>query len=180
MEGMLMSQWIIDPDHSVVAFAIRHMMIAFVRGQFNKVTGTIRFDPEDITRSSVEMEIEVASLTTGIKKRDEHLLSADFFEAEKYPKINFRSTKIEKTGTNSGKVTGDVTIHGITRPVTLEVNFFGPVKSPFGETSMGLTAMTVLNREAFGIMWNEPIEKGGLMVGRDVELTIDIEADLAE
>ncbi|MEW6117085.1 MAG: YceI family protein [Nitrospirota bacterium] len=175
-----MSKWMIDPDHSVAAFAIRHMMIAFVRGQFNKITGTIQFDPEDITRSSVEMEIDVASLTSGIKKRDEHLLSADFFEVEKYPKITFKSMGIEKTGTNSGKVTGDLTIHGVTRSVTLEVSFFGPVKSPFGETSMGFSAATSLNREGFGIMWNEPMEKGGLMIGRDVEITVDIEADLAE
>src|SRR3989304_1932456 len=138
-----MSKWKIDPDHSVAAFSVRHLMIANVRGQFNNITGIIHFDPSALSASSVEAEIDVSGLTTGIKKRDEHLMSPDFFDAGKYPKILFKSTKVEPAGGNRGKITGDLTIHGITRPVTLEVEFSGPVKSPIGgEISIGFVGKT--------------------------------------
>lgn len=176
-----MAKWIIDPDHSVAAFAIKHMMIANVRGQFNDITGKVYFEPADIAHSSVELEVGVASVNTGIKKRDEHLLSSDFFDAAKYPKITFRSTAVEVSGANRAIVTGDLTIHGITRTAGLSVEYAGPVKDPLGDgKSMGFSASTIINREDYGMTWNEPMEKGGLMLGREAELTIDIEADLAE
>src|SRR3990172_2258057 len=125
-----MSNWNIDPDHSVAAFAIRHMMISNVRGQFNSITGTINFDPANPGSATVKAVIAVSSLATGIRKRDEHLLSPDFFEVEKYPEIHFRSTGVEATGGNKGRVRGDLTIHGVTRPVVLEVEYSGPVKGP--------------------------------------------------
>ncbi|MEW6109418.1 MAG: YceI family protein [Nitrospirota bacterium] len=173
-----MSKWSIDPDHSTAAFAIRHMMIANVRGQFNKITGAIDFAPEDIEKSTVEVAIDVASLVSGVSKRDDHLRSPDFFDASGYPDIKFRSTKIEKTGDSRCRVSGDLTIHGVTHPVSMEVEFTGPVKSPFGETSMGFSAALTINREDFGITWNQPMENGGFMVGKEVRISLDIEADL--
>ncbi|TAL23174.1 MAG: polyisoprenoid-binding protein [Nitrospirae bacterium] len=174
-----MARYTIDPDHSVAAFSVRHLAIANIRGQFNKLSGVINFDRDNIFRSSVEAEIDAAGITTGVKKRDAHLLSPDFFDVEKYPKITFKSTKIEVTGDNQGKVTGDLTIHGITRSVTMDVKYSGPVKSPLGgEISLGFTATTSINREDFGMTWNVPLDNGGIMVDKDVQITIDIEADL--
>jgi polyisoprenoid-binding protein YceI len=175
-----MPKWIIDPDHSVGAFEIGHLMVANVHGQMNMVSGTIHLDPLDIAGISVDMEIEVASIITGIKKRDDHLKSQDFFDADKLPKITFKSTTAERTGFNNCKVSGDINIHGITRPLSIEVVISGPVQSPFGETSIGLVGRTRLNREDFGMTWNEPVEKGGFMVNKDVEISVNLEADLAE
>lgn len=174
-----MAEWVLDPDHSVASFAIRHMMVAFVRGQFNKLTGTIRLDPDDPACSSFEATIEVGSLLTGVKKRDQDLLSENFFDAARFPSITFRSTAVEPAGASSLKVTGDLTIRGITRPVVLDAEFSGPVKSPYGETTMGFAATARVNREDFGITWNVQMEKGGVMVGRDVRIALDLEADLA-
>jgi polyisoprenoid-binding protein YceI len=172
-----MAKWVIDPDHSVAVFSIRHMMISNVHGHFNKIKGAIHFDQDDVIHSSVEVSIDVSSICTGIKKRNEHLCSPDFFDVEKYPEILFKSTKVESTGGRRCKVDGDLTIHGITRPVTLKVEYFGPIKSPFGATSLGFSATIRINREDFGITWNMDME-GGVMVGKDVEINIDVEADL--
>ena len=172
-----MAKWVIDPDHSVAVFSIRHFEIANVHGHFNKITGTIHFDPADTAHSSVEVTIDAASICTGIKKRDDHLRSPDFFDIEKYPKILFKDTNVEIISSNHCKVTGDLTIHGITQPVTFETKYFGPIKSPFGATSLGFSAKTRINREDFGITWNMEME-GGVAVGRDVEITLDVEADL--
>jgi polyisoprenoid-binding protein YceI len=154
------------------------MMIAHVHGQMNRVSGTIHLDTDDIRSITVDLEIDVSSILTGIQKRDDHLKSQDFFHIEKYPKITFRSSKAERIGYNNCLVGGDITIHGTTLPLSLEVEIFGPVNSPFGETSIGLIGRTTLNREDFGMAWNEPMEKSGLMVGRDVEISVNIEADL--
>ena len=178
-----MSKWKIDPDHSVAAFAIRHMMVVNIRGQFNNISGTIDFDPADISRSSVEVTIDAANLTPGNKKRDEHLSTQDFFEISKYPAIVFKSTNIEKAGNNIGRVTGNLTLHGVTRPVNLDVEYSGPVKSPSamgGETTMGFRTSVVINRSDYGMEWNVPLEGDGMMLGKDVELTLEIEADLVE
>jgi polyisoprenoid-binding protein YceI len=172
----------IDPDHSVAAFSVRHMMIANVRGMFNSVRGAIQYDAEDITRSSVEAVIDVACLTTGVKKRDEHLLSDEILDAAKYPTMNFRSTRIERRADGSLAVRGDLTIHGVTRPVTFTAEHFGPVKSPWGgEVSIGVICRGEIDREDFGVMWgSDPIPGGGLMTGRKVEITLDVEADVPE
>jgi len=178
-----MAKWNIDPDHSVVAFSIKHMMVANLRGQFGKISGTIDFDPANQVRSSVAATIDVTSLTTTNKKRDEHLFGAtDLFDISKYPEIVFKSARIEMTGGNKAKVTGDLTMHGVTRQVILDAEHFGPVKSPEdlgGETTIGFAATTSLNREDFGITWNMPIENGFLL-GKEVQITLDIEADLVE
>jgi|PlaIllAssembly_1097288.scaffolds.fasta_scaffold11892_1 polyisoprenoid-binding protein YceI len=180
-EEAAMSTWIIDPDHSVAAFAVKHLKIAFVRGQFNKISGTIMFDPADISKTTVEATIDAASLLTGIKKRDDHVMSADFIGVAAQPHITFRSTKVEGAGADRAKLTGDLMIHGITRPVTMDVAFSGPVKSPFGgEITMGFRAALTLDRFVFGVSWNEIMEDGGFMIDKDVHITIDLEADLKE
>jgi polyisoprenoid-binding protein YceI len=153
-------------------------MIAKVKGHFSKITGMIYFDISDITRSSVEVIIDATSICTGIKKRDEHLKSPDFFDVEKYPEIIFKSSQVEVTSINQFKVYGDLTIHGVTRPVMLKVEYFGPVKSPFGATSMGFTAETVVNRKDYGLTWNVPMENGGVLVGKDARIAVQVEADL--
>jgi len=155
------------------------LMVANVRGQFNKLSGIVFFDPSDIVNSSVEATIDVAGIYTGIQKRDDHLRSADFFDAANYPQITFRSDKAKITGSNRFSMTGDLTIHGITKTVTLDVEYSEPEKSPYGETSIGFAATTRINREDFGLMWNQALESGGIMIGRDVQIFIDIEADLA-
>ena len=133
-----MARWILDPDHSVAAFSVVHMMIAHVRGQFNKISGTVYFDPLNINASSVELVIDVASIYTGIQKRDDHLRSSDFFDVDKCPTMSFKSTRIESTNDNLVQVTGDLQIHGITRRITVPARFSGPVKDPFGDgSSMG-------------------------------------------
>ncbi|HYQ47966.1 MAG TPA: YceI family protein [Thermodesulfovibrionales bacterium] len=176
-----MSTWTIDPDHSVAAFAVKHLKVAYVRGQFNRISGTITFDPSDIAGATAEATIDASSLITGIRKRDDHVMSADFIEASTFPFIAFRSTKVEAAGGSRAKMTGDLTIRGITKPVTLDVEFAGPVKSPFGgEITMGFSAAAVVDRFAYGVSWNEIMEDGGFMIDRDVKITIDIEADLKE
>ncbi len=176
-----MTKWVVDPDHSVAAFSIRHMMIANVRGQFNKITGIIYFDPSDIAGSSVEITIDVASIVTGIKKRDDHLRSADFFDVENYPFITFKSTEVKPVDEKHAKIAGNLTIHGITRPMSFDVEASGPAKDPFGSgMSMGFTAEAAIDREEFDIKWNEQMENGGVMAAKEVYITIDIEADLAE
>jgi polyisoprenoid-binding protein YceI len=174
-----MRRWLIDPDHSAARFSVRHFMIANVEGLFSKITGVIQFDPLDLSQLSVEAEIDVKNLTTGHAERDEHLLSPDYFDAEKYPKIFFKSTRVEPIGGNRGKVTGDLTIRGIKRPATLEFEFSGPVKSPFsGITCIGFSATGKVIRGEYGMTWNETMEGGGVVTGTDVRIQMEVEADL--
>jgi len=174
-----MKKWSIDSDHAVARFSVRHFMIADVEGLFTRMTGTIQFDPPNLSQLSVEAEIEVKSLTTGHQERDEHLLSADYFDAEKNPKILFRSTGVEIIGGNHGRIAGDLTIRGIKKPISLEFDFFGPVKSPFsGITCIGFSAAGKLNREDYGMTSNIPME-GGFVIGKDVLIHMEIEADLS-
>ncbi len=173
-----MAWWIIDPDHSVAAFVVRHMMVANVRGQYNKIDGTISFDPDNMAASSVEVVIEAAGIYTGIQKRDDHLRSPDFLDVEKYPHIHFKSTDVAGVGGNQLRITGDLTIHGITKQIILTAEFAGPEKSPYGETSIGFTATGSMNREHYNIIWNVPLGSGGVVVGKEVLITLDVEADL--
>jgi polyisoprenoid-binding protein YceI len=177
-----MAKWIIDSDHSCAAFAIRHMALAHVRGQFNRIGGTIHFDPFNRSHVSVEVDIDVASVNTGIKKRDEHLLTSDFFDGIKYPTITFKSSKVEFLDGMRCLVSGNLTMHGAIRPVTLEGEYAGPRKNPYGdETTIGFSGSTTVNREDFGIMWgSELMEGGGLVAGKDVQIFLDVEADLEE
>ena len=176
-----MAKWNIDPDHSVAAFSIRHMMVANVRGQFNKLSGTANLDLDDHSNFSLELSIDTAGIYTGVGQRDEHLSSPDFFDVAKYPKITFRSSGFVAAGNNGGMLTGELMVHGISRPVSLDVTFSGPIKSPEdfgGETAIGITARSSVNRENFGMVWNAPLDAGGVMVGNNVEIYLDIEADL--
>ena len=174
-----MAKWNIDPDHTVAAFKVRHFMITLVRGQFNKVSGFIDFDPENPTQGSVEATIETAGIYTGIPKRDDHLRSADFLDVEHFPTITFKSTRIEETGLNYFKVTGDLTIRGNTRTVTLDVEYLGQMKSPFDDDiSVGFSASTRINRFDFGVNWNVEMEKGGQVAGKELTLLLETEADL--
>jgi polyisoprenoid-binding protein YceI len=174
-----MDTWIIDPDHSVAAFSIRHMMIARVRGQFNKVEGVVRFDPDNISGSSVELTIDAGSVLSGIKKRDDHLMTTDFLDIEKYPAISFKSSQIKALAPGRASVTGDLTLHGVTRSITIEVSYTAPVKDPLGDgLSMGFSITATLNREDYGMTWNVPMPDFGVMLGHEVELMIDLEADL--
>jgi len=177
-----MATWIIDPDHSCAAFAVRHMALAHVRGQFTKMTGTIQFDPSDRSRAAVNVEIAVGSVTTGVRKRDEHLLTGDFFDQGNYPTIKFTSRSVEIIANNRCRVAGDLTIHGTTRSVVFEGEYAGPRRNPYGsEMSVGFSGTTTVNREDFGIMWgSEPMEGGGLVAGKEVQIFLDVEADLAE
>ncbi len=176
-----MTKWIIDPDHAVATFAVRHFMIANVVGLFGKMTGAIYFDPPDIAHLSAEAAIDVSNIATGNKARDEHLLSPDFLDVAKFPEITFKTTGVEATGNNRGKVTADLTIRGMTRRISFEVECLGPVKSPFsGKASIGFRGATKINREDYGMEANYPMEGGGLVVGKDIEITFDLQADLAD
>jgi len=174
-----MAKWIIDIDHACVTFAVRHFMIANVVGLFGGITGVIAFDPPDIARLSAEAEIDVSTLASGSKARDEHLLSPDFFDVAKYPKMTFKTNRVEAIGVNRGKVAADLTIRGITRPISFEVECLGPVKSPFsGKSSIGFRGATTINREDYGITFDYSMEGGGLVVGKEVEITFELQADL--
>lgn len=175
-----MKTWVVDPDHSVAAFSIRHMMIAQVRGQFNKIEGFVRFDPDDISGSSIELTIGASSVLSGVGKRDDHLMSVDFLDTATYPVISFKSSHIQALAPGRGLVTGDLTLRGITQSITVEVSYTGPVKDPFGDgLSMGFAIAAKLNREDYGMTWNQPMPDLGVMLGHEVELLIDLEADLA-
>ncbi|HZY63995.1 MAG TPA: YceI family protein [Edaphobacter sp.] len=166
----------IDSAHSAVHFSVRHMMLSNVRGEFTKLSGTINFDPVDPAGSTIEASIDVSSISTRDAQRDTHLKSADFLDAEKFPVITFRSRQI-KLHNDGAEITGDLTIHGITREVVLDVE--GPsdeIKDPWGKHRVGATATTKLNRKDFGLTWNAALETGGVMVGDEVKVTIDIEA----
>jgi polyisoprenoid-binding protein YceI len=176
-----MAKWEIDPDHTVAAFTVRHFMITLVRGQFNKVSGTIQFDPDNPILGSVEAAIETAGIYTGIPKRDEHLRSPDFLDVENFPTITFKSSHIEAVSVNNYKVMGDLTIRGATSPATLDVEYLGRVKSPFDEDiSIGFSISTRINRLDFGVNWNYDMDNGGLVAGKEVVLNLEVEADLTQ
>lgn len=169
------SAWDIDASHSVAAFSVRHLMVTNVRGELGKVSGTINLDDKDITKSTVEATIEVAAINTRDAKRDEHLRSPDFFDVAKFPNITFKSTKVEKAGAGL-KVTGTLTIRGVSREVALNVDGPAPaVKDPWGNTKSGFTATVKLNRKDFGVQWNKSLDGGGVVVSDEVNVTIDLE-----
>ncbi len=168
--------WELDPAHSHAQFKVRHMMIANVKGEFTKLTGSAKIDAADITQSSVEASIDVLSISTRDPQRDGHLKSPDFFDVDKYPVISFRSTKISRTADGGIEATGDLTIHGVTKPVVFEVD--GPTpetKDPWGNTRIGVEATTTVDRKDFGLTWNSALESGGVLVGDKVAITVDVE-----
>lgn len=168
--------WTIDPDHSNVGFKVRHLMVSNVKGNFEKHTGVVEINDKDITKSKVEVSIDTNSINTNVQKRDEHLRSADFFDVVKYPAMSFVSKKVAKAGKDMLKVTGDLTLHGITKQVILDVE--GPTKEskdPWGNIRKGATATTKINRKDFGLVWNAALETGGVAVGEEITITLEIE-----
>jgi polyisoprenoid-binding protein YceI len=170
--------WQIDASHSHVGFSVKHMMIATVRGTFEKYSGTLELNTDDLTQSKIEGEIEVTSINTREENRDQHLRSGDFFDAENHPKILFKSTKIEHVEGNEYKVTGDITIRGVTKPIVLDAEFAGVHKDPWGGTRTGFTVTGSLNRKDFGVNFNAALETGGVLVGDKVKLELEVEAVL--
>jgi polyisoprenoid-binding protein YceI len=173
---MSTSNWNIDPTHSHAEFKIRHLMIANVKGSFLKLAGTLTLDDADVSNSSVQATIEVASIDTRDAQRDGHLKSADFFDVEKYPTMSFKSTKVTVTGTEEGTVEGDLTIRDVTKPVVFHVEGpTGPSKDGYGNLRVGAAATTKISRKEFGLTWNGLMEAGGAMVGDEVTITLEVE-----
>jgi polyisoprenoid-binding protein YceI len=168
--------WQFDYAHSEIQFKVRHMMVSWVRGQFENWSGTINIDEEHPERSIVEVQIEAASINTRQADRDAHLRSPDFLDAVEHPYLTFRSKRVQRTGENTAKLIGDLTIRGVTREVTLDVEFSGQEKSPFGPFySAGFSAETKINRKEWGLVWNAAIETGGVVVGDDIYISIELE-----
>jgi polyisoprenoid-binding protein YceI len=170
------STWEIDPAHTSIEFSVKHMMVSTVKGSFAKVKGTLELDEKDLSKSMVEVEVDMASVNTHDPKRDGHLKSPDFFDVAKYPTATFKSTKVQKAGKNKLKVHGDLTLHGVTKPIVLDVEGpTAPLKTPFGSTVRGVHATTKLDRKDFGIVWNKALDSGGVLVGNEVKLDLNIE-----
>ncbi|MGC8792419.1 MAG: YceI family protein [Bryobacteraceae bacterium] len=168
-------EWVIDSVHSAAQFAVRHMMVATVRGQFGKMGGKVYWDPANPSTARVEAQVEVATIDTREPKRDAHLRSADFFDAEKYPLMTFRSTSVTPAAPGRLKLAGELSIRGVTRPVVFDVQGPGePVRGTAGELRTGATATATINRKDFGITWNRVLEAGGVVVGEEVQITVDV------
>ena len=168
---MIRSNWNIDPTHSGINFSIRHMVVSKVRGRFAKYSGALQLDEDDLTRSTVEVTID-----TGTAQRDEHLRSADFFDAEKFPELRFKSQRIEKLGEEQYRVVGELTIRDVTRGIALDVEYGGRAKDPWGNERVGFIARGQLDRKDFGLGWNQVLEAGGVLVGDRVELELELQA----
>lgn len=181
-----MAKWIFEPGHTAAEFCARHMMVTCVRGHFKNIRGVLVFDPANPRMSSVEVTIDAAGIWTGEPDRDAHLRSADFLDVEHYPEITFKGDKVELVGANDADITGDLTIRGVTRAATLRVRYLGQWQTPWWEdgvdkgpkTRAGFLATTLINRLDFGVSWNAPLQKEGVVVGNAIEITIDAEAIL--
>ena len=177
--GSGISTWQIDPNHSLVEFSAKHMMITTVKGRFGKVSGTITVDERNRDRSSVEAEIEAASIDTRTDQRDQHLRSPDFLDVENYPSITFRTRRVEGTSKEQGdefRVIGDLTIRGTTREVTLDATYEGTGKDPWGGERVSFSATGKIDRHDFGLTWNQALEAGGVLVGNEIKISIEVQA----
>ena len=174
--GTAKSIWAIDPGHTVAEFGVKHLMLSTVKGRFTGVSGAIELDESDISRSRVDVVIDVGTVNTHDEKRDAHLRSDDFFAAEQFPQITFKSTKVEQNGKDRLNVSGNLTIRGVTLPVTLEVEFNGRATAPWGSEVIAYSAATTINRKDFGLTWNVALEAGGVTVGDKVKISIEAEA----
>lgn len=168
--------WNIDSVHSSAQFKVKHMMISNVKGEFTTITGSLKYDGENIANSYVEASIDATTINTRDAQRDAHLKSADFFDVEKFPALTFKSTRISKKADGELAVGGELTIHGVTRPVVFEVEGpSAPMKDPWGNTRLGLSASTRINRKDFGLTWNSTLETGGILVGDEVTISLDVQ-----
>jgi polyisoprenoid-binding protein YceI len=173
---MSQTTYTIDPAHSTLGFKVRHLMVAWVKGEFSGVAGSVVYDPENPANSKVEATIDVNTLHTRDEQRDAHLKSPDFLDVAKYPTITFVSTKVQKVAEGEWKVTGNLTIHGVIKQVVLDVE--GPaseVKDPWGNVKSGVSATTKINRTDFGLVWNAALETGGVLVGEEVQISLELE-----
>lgn len=168
--------WEIDPAHSEAIFSVKHMMFSTVRGHFNVLSGHLHIDEEHPENSWVDAQVDANSVDTRDEKRDGHLRSPDFFDAEHYPILTFKSTKVEKVGGNEYRVLGDLTMHGVTKPVVFNAEYHGQGKNPWGLQVAGLSAKSKVNRKDWGLNWNAALESGGVLVSEDVNIEIDLEA----
>lgn len=174
-----MARWNFDETHSGVDFVVRHMMVSKVRGQFTGIKGWLEFDEEQPENAQIVARIDVDTINTRQADRDAHLRSADFFDVENHPQMVFKSTAVKVTGENRGEVTGDLTIRGVTKPVTFDVEYFGQLDSPFGDRRTGFSGTIKINREDFGLTWNQALETGGWLVGKEITVHVELEAILA-
>ncbi|MCJ7841021.1 YceI family protein [Lederbergia sp. NSJ-179] len=178
---MTISKWAVDTAHSSVEFSVRHMMVSKVKGAFNQFSAEVEADANDLTTAKISFEIDVSSIDTNNDDRDKHLRSADFFDVENYPKLTFLSTKVEKKRGNQYALTGDVSLHGVTKPETFNVTFEGLAKDPMsGAEKAGFSVEGSLKRSEYGLTWNAPLETGGVLVSDEVKITLDIQAAKVE
>ena len=175
-----MARWVLNEAHTAAEFCVRHMMITYVRGHFKNIGGSLEFDPTRPEDAWVEVSIGADTLWSGEPERDDHLRSEDFLHVERHPAIRFRSTKVEPVARNEYRVTGDLAIRGVTRSVTLDVRYLGQCRSPFDDTRVGFTATARINRHDFGVSWNADLQDTGVVVGDDVLITLDVEAEAVE
>jgi polyisoprenoid-binding protein YceI len=168
--------WTLDTTHSGIAFSVRHMVVAKVRGRFASWSGTVELDEADVTRSRVEVQVDASSIDTGNAQRDEHLRSADFFDVQQFPSLRFTSRRVEAVSGERLRVVGDLSLHGVTREVTLDVERGGQAKDPWGNRRAGFAATTSILRSDFGLSWNQALETGGLLVGDRIDIELDIQA----
>jgi polyisoprenoid-binding protein YceI len=170
------TSWNIDPVHSVAEFQVKHMMISHVKGRFVEIRGAVALDDSDVTHSGVEASLYAASISTGDAQRDAHLRSGDFFDAEKFPALTFRSTRVVRSGKGELAVEGDLTIHGVTRRVVFAVEGpSAPVTDPYGKIRLGLSATAKINRKDFGLTWNAALETGGILIGDEVTIHLEVQ-----
>jgi polyisoprenoid-binding protein YceI len=173
---MTNTKWIVDPTHSAIEFSVKHMMIAKVKGSFNKFEASILANPSDLTTAEIDFTVDVASIDTRNADRDNHLRSADFFDVEKKPTLTFKSTKIVKTDEDEYDVTGNVTLNGVTKEETFSITFEGQGKDPWGNEKAGFSGKGKVKRSDYGLTYNAALETGGVLIGDQITLTIEIEA----
>lgn len=173
--GTTATTWKIDPAHTTVEFSVKHLMITTVKGRFAGVEGTLLTRDDEAGKSTVEVTLDAASVDTRAEQRDTHLRSADFLDVEKYPTIVFRSTGVESKGESEFRLTGDLTMHGVTRPITLDVTSEGRARDPWGGERAAFSAAARLRRSDFGLTWNQALEAGGVLVGDDIKVTVDVQ-----
>ena len=175
-----MAKWTVDASHTGVGFSVKHMMVSKVRGRFTGVEGTIEGNPEDLTGANINFTIDASTIHTNSEDRDNHLRSADFFDTETFPTITFVSTDIVKKGDNEYDVTGDMTVKDVTKKITFEAEYEGTGKNPWGVDVAGFEVEGKISRKEFGLTWNQALEAGGVLVGDDIKITIDLQANPAE
>lgn len=168
--------WNLDTAHSSITFSVRHMVFAKVRGRFGSFRGTLSLDPQEVSRATAEVEIDTASIDTGVADRDHHLRSADFFSADDFPLIRFKSTKVEQASDEGYRVHGELTIRDVTREVELHARFGGEAKDPWGNQRVAFEATTSIQRGDFGLVWNQVLEAGGVLVGERIDIELEIQA----